>query len=490
LLVDQLTTQLGWSGEVTEKNGFINFRMNDEALNGHIAQALEQGERYGSGEALEGKRVLVEFVSADPTGPLPFSLGRIAAAGDSLCRILAFAGADVTREFYLNDVETSTKMRLLGESVAVPYLAQFGHEVEPPEGALDDNFIREVAAEIAAADGNRWLLVPDAERTAHFAHRAREAAVAHQRETLKQFGVRFDVWTSESALREEGRVESAVKKLRERGQAYDREGTVWLRSSNFGDEADRVLVRAKGNPTYFAADIAYHVFKLERGFDAIINIWTAEHRPYIERTRAGLKAIGADGDKLEVVASEGARWMRDEKQAVRGREGGAFTLDEALADAPRDNLRFLLVQSNWDEAVTLERDRARRDDESNPAYAARLLPSRLGTQIRELEARGSASSGDSKSDDAAGSAWSAEERAIARLIAQWPDIVENAAIDRAPHRVAAFVSDLAAAVRADLKASRPADTSNDAARLKLLKAAKVAAQNALTLLGVKAADQF
>jgi arginyl-tRNA synthetase len=500
-----------WIGEVEEENGFLNFRMDDELLTRQVARALDEGERYGQGTALAGLRVNVEFVSSDPSGPMSFAAGRIAAMGDALCRILSLQGADVTREFFLNDAESSSKMRLLGESVAAFYLAEFGHEVEPPEGLLDDTFVRGVAHDIAARNGNDYLLVPDTERIVAFARAARDAAVAAQKQTLREFGVRFDVWTSENALRREGRVRAAIHKLEELGHTYSRDGALWLRTTRFGDEADRPLVRPTsrvptGDPTYLASDIAYHIFKFERGFDLLINIWSAEHRPYIVRTRAALQAADCDPTRLEVLPCEGARSLRDGTPVAQGKNG-AFTLDEALQEVNRDTLRFWLLRRDWDTAVDIDIEMARRDDESNPGYAARLVPARLSTMIRELEARldttanNSSSAGSQMTDNASTPAWCAEERELARLVALWPDTVETAALQREPQRVAQFVTELGAAVRALLVASRPDTTrestqstqgsaTDSVARLSLLRAARVTVTNALQSLGMDAATRL
>jgi arginyl-tRNA synthetase len=460
-----------WPGKIEARNGFLNFSMSDGQLQSALNAALEQNERYGASQALAGQRMLVEFVSADPTGPLPFSLARIAASGDALCRLLAFAGADVTREWYLNDVENSSKLRLLGESVAAAYGARFG-ETSRAEGALDDAWIQRIAHSLE--QDNRWLLAPESERIAHFAHAARDAAVASQRATLDQFGVRFDVWTSEAALRAQGRVDSVVQRLRERGHTFERDGATWLRASQFGAETDHVLLRRDGNPTYLAGDIAYHAFKLERGFARVVNVWTAEHRPYIERTRAALNALGVDADKVEFLLCEGARWRRDGKTVLQGREGSDWTLDEALEESDAATLRYWLLRAPWGESVTVEAERALRDDETNTAYAVRLLPARLATRRRETEARAS-----EKQD------WSDGERTIVRLVALWPDVAENAALDRAPWRVTTWLEELAAAVRQNVSQS-----SENGAGARTLQAAQIAASNALRALGVTPDETF
>ena len=459
---------------VTARQGFLNFRMNDETLRSHLQTALSQGADYGTSQTLNGKRILVELVSADPDGPLGFSLGRIAAFGDALCRLLASQGANVTREWYLNDDETSAKMKLLGESVASHYLDALGQNHEPPEGLITDNFVRELGARIAREDGNKYLLIPESERAANFAHRARDEAIAVQRRVLERIGVRFDVWTSESSLKNEGRVENALKKLRERGLITERDGAEWLQTTRFGDDADRVLVRAGGRPTYLASDIAYHIFKNERGFDLLLNIWTSEHKPYVERTRAALSAAGCDAQKLEVLTCENARLLRDSRPISRGANGDDFSLDEVLNTLDADTLKFFFLRQSADESIAIDDEIARRDDETNPAYAVRLLPTRLQTMISQAQATGA-----SKEIE-----YSNEEREIARLVALWPDTIRNATLERAPHRIVAFLVDLANSTRDVLKSSR---VDAPGANIEVLQSARVVAQNALTVLGLSGA---
>ncbi|MDF2439885.1 MAG: arginyl-tRNA synthetase, partial [Abditibacteriota bacterium] len=345
-------------GRVEEANGFLNFHLSDEQLDAQLQRAGEMGARYGSGSSLSGQRMNVEFVSADPTGPLTLSSGRIAAMGESLCRLLEWQGASITREFFINDVEASSKMRLLGESVGAFYRATFESraEAEANEELLTDDWVRSVARAMAQREGNRFLLVPEDEAVCAWAHEAREAAVASQKATLARLNVRFDVWTSESALREQGRVQAALDKLKARGHAYERNGVLWLQTTAFGDEADRPLLRADGQPTYLASDIAYHTFKWERGFARLINIWTAEHRMYIGRTRAALQASGCDAQALEVLPCEGARLRRDGTLQVVGRGGGSVTLDEVLADVEADSLKYFLTTRGWEEALDIETD--------------------------------------------------------------------------------------------------------------------------------------
>jgi arginyl-tRNA synthetase len=465
---------------IEEAKGFLNIQLSDEFIQTQIERAQQEGARYGVGNSLSGQKINVEFVSADPTGPLTLASARIAAGGEALCRLLEAQGATVTREFFLNDVESNSKMRLLGDSVAYFYrqIVAPNADTEQPEEILSDKWVRSVAQQLAQREGDKYAQLPTNEAQSAFAHAALEAAVAAQKQTLENFGVKFDVWTSEAALHAEGRVQAALETLKERGYAYERNGVWWLRTTAFDDETDRPLLRANAKPTYLASDIAYHLYKFERGFDRLINIWTAEHRTYIQRTQAALKACGRDASELEVLPCEGARVLRDGTPVLVDDGGGPVTLEEELQEIDADVLRFFFVARSWDEAVEIETETARRDDESNPAYAAQLLPSRLATLIRENEAK----------VDESTLQLSEAEQTLQRLVAVWPDEAETAALRREPERVARFVTEMSGAVRQLVQTSTPQSTS--VARLSTLQAAHVVAQNALNLLGITPRDQF
>lgn len=465
-----------WPGAVEVVNGFLNFRMDEAFVMEQITRATREGVSYGAGSTLAGRRANVEFVSSDPTGPLTLAAARIAASGEALCRLLEAQGAAVTREYFVNDVPSSSKMRLLGESVGAFYESSFGRHGEAPEGVLQDAFVRRVAEEIAAQDGNSHLLEPETERNLFFARRAAAAAVDAQKAALQTFGVRFDLWTSENTLRAEGRINAIVEKLRALGHTFERDGALWLRTTKFSDESDRPLVRSNNQPTYLASDIAYHVWKLERGFDLVLDIWTAEHRPYVARTRAALLAIGCDVARFETLICEGARLLED-GEAVKSAGGEPLLLEDALDEVDADTLRLHFLLAPWDEVCEIDLEIAARDDERNPSYAARLAPSRLATMINECAAK-----------PLAESAFNDEENELARLVALWPDTAENAALRREPQLVARWAVDFASAVRRVLSASQPASASQQ--RLDLLRGAHAAITNALKLLGVEARAKF
>ena len=473
------------AGTPHEARGFLNFHLNDEELQSGIARALQDGENYGAGDALAGKRIAVEFVSADPTGDLAFSHAHDAALGDALCRLLERQGASVTREFFVNDDPMSSRMKLLGESVAAHYAALFP-DASPQgapllrEGTIDNAFVREAASSIAQSDGDAHLHLPEGERAAAFSQRLSRRAVAAQKAALEKFGVHFDEWISEQALLREGRIAFIVQRLTQRGHIVQKGGATWLKSSALGDESDRPLQRENGEFTYLATDIAYHAFKLERGFDLLINVWTAAHRTYAERTRIALRAAGYHEAAIEMIACEGARLLRD--GAIVKRAGETPSLNDALDAVDAATLRFAMLLRGWDETADFDLELARRDDESNAAYAAQLVYARLGTLLREAQTTRSETREYSQLFSGDGAA-----RDLARLVTQWPDAAQDAAQSRAPQRIARFVLEMAAAVRA-LAASPEKD--GGAARLELLQAAQITASAALKTLGIEPQEKF
>ena len=456
-------------------------------MSSHWNAPRREGAHYGSGDALAGKRILVEYVSSDPTGPLPFAAGRRAVIGEAICRLLEEQGARVTREFYLNDATTSSKNRLLGEGVANSYLKAFGQDSPAPDGAFDNAFVRAVAAELTRRDGAKWLHVSSQERLAACSQAALDAAIEGQRATLEKIGTRFDAWVSETAMVSDGRVDAAIELLKSRGQTYENAGALWLKTSAFGDDADRVLQRGDGSPTYFAGDIAYHLWKAERDFDAVINVWNATHETYVRRTLAALKAAGAPSEKFEFVIVNGANLKRDGVPLRLGISGSEILMNEELQEMDGDRLKFFFVRAEPGATAEVDIETAARDDETNPAYAVQLLPSRLARLNREAQGRAAGNS--SAKTDVNDIQWSAGERELARLVALWPDTAQEAALRRAPARVANFALEMANTTRDLLAATAPSEAPA-ALRLERLRAASFVVASALRVLGIEARDRF
>ena len=475
-----------FDGRIEYVAGRTNFFMSDHSIVESLERAAREGAHYGSGDALAGQRILVEYVSSDPTGPLPFAAGRRAILGEAICRLLEDQGARVTREFYLNDATTSSKNRLLGEGVASWYLKAFGQDAPAPDGAFDNAFVRGVAAELTRRDGAKWLDVSASERLAACSAAALESAIESQRATMEKLGTRFDAWVSETGMVRDGRVEFAIAQLKERGLTYENAGALWLKTSDFGDDADRVLQRGDGSPTYFAGDIAYHLWKVERDFDAVINVWNATHELYVRRTRAAIKAAGAPDEKFEFVIVNGANLKRDGVPLRMGLSGSEILMNEELQEMDGDRLKWFFAAAPPEKTAEVDIETAARDDETNPAYAVQLLPSRLARLNREAQGR-AAQNAPVKSEGEI--QWSAGERELARLVALWPDTALEAATRRAPAMVASFALEMSAAVRELLAATAPSSVPG-ALRLELLRAAGFVAAAALRVLGIEARDRF
>lgn len=488
----QLQLAPNFAGQIEFREGRLNFFMSDELLRSTLETATRQGAHFGAGETLSGQRILVEFVSADPTGPLPFVSGRHAALGESICRLLELQGARVTREFYLNDETSSSKIRALGESVASWYLHAFGRGKGPHGSSADDAFARGVAADLARNDGAKWLDADPQERALRCAQAALDSSVAAQRATLERFGVRFDDWVSESSLRREGRVDQMIRNLRDGGFTTEKEGALWLSTSRFGDETDRVLRRQNGEITYFAGDIAYQLLKAERDYHRILTVWGLEHEPYIARTRAALQAAGCDLSRFEFIVCGGASLGRDGATIRLGSGGGPLVLEEELNEIEGDALKFHFLSVPRTKTAAIDLEIARHDAESNPAYAAQLLPSRLARLERETQGQMQHQAGFTASSEAAEANWSAGERELARLVALWSDEASEAALGREPAHVARFVAEMSATTRDLLVASAPEalQSVNLGPRLQLLRAARSAATVALRVLGMEAREKF
>ncbi len=467
-----------WPGRIGLQRGRLQFFMSDEHFLLELERATREGAHYGVSNSLGGQRYLVEYVSSDPTGPLPLGAGRHAAWGEALCRLLENAGARVSREFYLNDQTTSSKLRSLGERVVNAYSGAFGQNAGP-----SDAFSRALGGEWARRDGAKWLQSSSEERAEAATTFALERAVELQRASLERFGTRFDSWVKESDLERDGHINRAFTVLDERGLTYKRDGALWLRTTQFGDDADRVLRRASGRATYFAGDIAYHLWKAERGFDRVLNVWGAGHKSYIPRTRAALRAAGIEEDKFEFLTVEEAILERDGVPIRLGLGGGPLVLDEEVEEIGADALHWFFTSKPAAKTATVDIEIATRDDESNPAYAAQLLPSRLATMRRQLEGQLSASTA---TEDGG---WNPGERELARLVALWPDCVESATTERAPEKIADFVSQMARSTR-ELTRNTAPSLAPTARRLELLRASGSVAANALKILGVDANERF
>jgi arginyl-tRNA synthetase len=431
-LAERLGSSLGRElGDALERvevagPGFLNLFLTDTWFEDAVAAIRAAGPSFGGGGARRrAQRVLVEFVSANPTGPLTVASGRHAAYGDSLARILEFAGHDVEREYYLND--TGGQVRLFGESIAA---RMTGGEV--PQGGYEGDYVRDLGEQLATEG-------VDPADTELLAIRGVELMRESIAAALASFRVEFDRWSSERALHASGAIEAAVEQLRERGLLYEREDALWLRTSEFGDDKDRVLLRADGEPTYFAADIAYHREKLERGVELMIDVLGADHHGYIARMRAAVVALGAPEEAFEAPIMQLVHLLEGGERAQMSKRRGEFaTLEELIADIGVDAARFFLVQRSHETTIDLDLDLARKRSNENPVYYVQYAHARICNIFRKAE----------EQDPPAGRAAEVElepaEKALVCRLLELPAQVERAELRREPHGLGTYARELAA----------------------------------------------
>jgi arginyl-tRNA synthetase len=486
-LREELTGRLGPSAERVEVAGpgFLNVFLSDRWHREATAAVLAAGEAFGTSRAADPERVLVEFVSANPTGPLTAAGGRHAAFGDALARLLEATGHRVEREYLLNDI--GGQVELFARSIA----ARMGG-AEPPEDGYGGEYVIELAQELAAQGA-----APDdldaLARLGTVAMRDRIEA------TLDRYRVRFDTWASQRALEEAGKVSEALELLREGDHVYERDGAVWLRSSAYGDDKDRVLIRGDGEPTYFAADIAYHRDKLERGAERLIDLWGADHHGYMARMRAALAWVGADPDRFETLIMQFVHLVEGAERAQMSKRRGDFViLDELLDDIGVDAARFFMLQRSHDTTIDLDLDLARRQSQDNPVYYVQYAHARIASILRKAAEEGNAPGEEeaivaSAAGDAATAAPAeTAERALVRRLLELPGEVRASAERRAPHRLCAYATATAADFHAFYRDCRVVGAGEglEPARLGVCVAARRTIAATLGLLGVSAPERM
>ncbi len=462
--------------------GFLNLFLSDRWHREATLELLDAGDRLGARPAERPERILVEFVSANPTGPATAASGRGAAFGDSLARMLELSGHEVEREYYLNDV--GTQIRLFAQSIAARMRGE-----EPPADGYAGDYVGELARELAAAGASDDDL--DA-----LAGQATEAMRTRIKATLERFGVEYDTWSSERALYDDNRVEETIDELRRRGHVYESEGAVWLRTSDFGDDKDRVLVRADGEPTYFAPDIAYHRDKVARGWERMITPLGADHHGYVARMRAALAALDIDPERYEPPIMQLINIVEgDQRSRMSKRRGEFVTLDELIDDIGVDATRFFMSQRSHDTTFDLDLELARSASQENPVYYVQYAHARIASILRKAEAEAGAGDEAAVAEgarEALAAPAEPSERALVRRLLEFPDEVQTAAEKRAPHRICTYASAVAADFHAFYRDARVvgAPAAEQAARLGLCVATRRVIARTLTLLGVSAPDRM
>jgi arginyl-tRNA synthetase len=464
--------------------GFINVHVAETWLYDVLRDVVARGSAYGfSSPGTE--RAQIEYVSANPTGPLHVGHGRNAVIGDTLARVLEAAGMLVQREYYFND--TGRQMELFTASVEARFLQLHGRDAELPEEGYAGEYIMELAKDIDAADGERLLFLPEDERRAELHTAATERMFAIIRATLDRLRVRIDTYFSERTLHERGAIRDAVERLRARDLAYEADGAVFFRSAAFGDDKDRVLIRSNGEPTYFAADCAYLVDKFDRGFSHLIYVWGADHHGDVKRVKGAAQALGYDPDAVEIVLYQFvALSLRGERTKMSRRAGDIFTLDELLDEVGPDAVRFTLLAHSSDSAINFDIEAVKRQSMDNPVYYVQYGHARIESILRNAADRGIELREIGDVDLRLLS--SEEELDLLREIAEMDDQVQAAAAMRAPSRLAHYSERLAAQFHRFYTELRVITDDDDLtqARLWLCVAAKQTIANVLGLLGVSA----
>jgi arginyl-tRNA synthetase len=477
----------GWFRELTVAGpGFINIVLSDDAWRAVLATALEMGDRFGSSDAGRGESVLLEFVSANPTGPLHVGHGRGAAVGDALAKLLAFTGFRVVTEYYVNDV--GNQMDNLGRSLFARYLQACGREANLPDDGYRGDYLAAMARELEAEVGKRFADAGDEEALPVFRKIACDRILAGIRKDLEAFNVRFDGWFREESLHG-GAVGGAVSELRARDQLYEAEGAVYFRSESHGDEKDRVLVRSDGRTTYFAADVAYHRDKYRRTFDRMIDVWGADHHGYAPRLAAALQGLGEDPGRLEILLVQFVTLVRDGKAVQMSTRSGEFTtLREVLDEVGVDAARFFYLLRSFHSHLDFDLTLAKTRSSENPVYYIQYVHARICSIFREAEERGTA-----VADRPSLAALTLpDEVGLMKKLARFPDVVSEAARLREPHRIPFYLLELAREFHAFYHNHRflgeaPERTQG---RLALARAVRDVVATGLSLIGVSAPERM
>ena len=468
--------------------GFINLWTTDEWLHDVLRRIVREGERYGGGEPT-GERIQVEFVSANPTGPLTIGHARNAAIGDAIARLLAFAGHDVEREYYFNDA--GGQMDRFGASVEARYLQLVGRDAEVPEDGYHGAYVTELARDILASEGPGLGDLPEDERFVRLREEGASRAMEEIRATLERFGVSFDSFFREASLAAAGEIGAAIERLREAGHVYDAEGATWFRSTTFGDDKDRVAIRSDGTHTYFGADIAYVLDKFARGFDHLIYVWGADHHGDIVRVRGVAKALGLDVDRVEIVLYQFVSFLRGGQPVKMSKRAGTFvSLDELIDEVGTDAARFHLLLFSSDRPMNFDIEEVARQSLENPVYYVQYGHARIASILRKARDEGVELRPIEEADL---SLLSTEpELALLRDLAEVPSLIVTAAAQRAPHRLTHAAQDLAASFHRFYTECRVVsdETALTQARLWLSSGTKQVLANLLGLLGVSAPESM
>lgn len=472
-------------------NGFINFTLHPEWLYEVLRDIQQKGDAYGRWDIGQGRRVNVEFVSANPNGPITVAHGRGGAIGDVLANLLETVGYRVTREFYVNDATNSLQMQHFARSLVVRYRQLLGEEEELPEDGYAGEYLVGIARELLEKEGARLAEGDEEEVLERFRAYAEHAMKRQQQQDLADFGIMFDVWFSENSLHQGGQVAQAIEDLKAQGYAYEHDGALWLRSTAFGDDKDRVLVRNNGQPTYIAADAAYHKNKFERGFDYLIDIWGPDHHGYVARTKAAVAALGYLVENFEVLIYQIVRLFKGgDLVRMSKRAGNVVTLRDVLEEVGKDAARFFFLMRSHDSPLDFDLELAKKESSENPVYYVQYAHARICSILRVAGEQGWTVP--SASDVDLSVLRAEQELSLMKKMDEFPEEVLESATERAPHRLTRYSMEVADAFHKFYDTCRVVsdDRALTQARLVLVDATRIVLKNVLALLGVSAPERM
>jgi len=471
--------------------GFINFFLSNSAWHPVVDQVLEQDKNFGASDMGCGQRVQVEFVSANPTGPLHVGHGRGAAVGDSVGNVLSFAGFDVQKEYYIND--SGRQIRTLGTSVWLRLLEMEGKEIEFPDDCYQGDYIKDLARRLVEKEGKDLL---DRDEEAGISVCAKFAAneiLGGIKSDLADFGVLYDQWFSEQSLYDSGRVEKAIEDFKGRDLIYEHEGALWFRTENFGDEKNRVVVRNNGITTYFASDIAYHNEKYERGFDRVIDVWGADHHGYIKRIDAAVVASGRKSEQFEVILVQLVNLVRGGKPVQMSTRSGEFvTLKDIVDEVGKDAARFMFLSRSYDSGLEFDLELAKQKNSDNPVYYVQYVHARITGILLKAKQEGLIEEIEFQRGEQLGLLTTPEEINLIKFLAGFREQVEKSADTLHPHVIFTYLMSLASAFHGYYNKHKviTEDKALSGSRLALVLAVKKVIRNGLSLLGVSAPERM
>lgn len=471
--------------------GFINFFLRPSAWHPVVDQVLAADDRYGASDFGQKERVQVEFVSANPTGPLHVGHGRGAAVGDAVGNILRFAGFSVSKEYYIND--SGRQIRTLGTSVWFRLLELAGNTVDFPEDCYKGDYIKDLAREVLDREGPDFINRDEDKAIAVCARYAAGRILEQIRYDLADFGVTFDQWFSEQSLYDSGRVQQSIDVLKKEGRVYEKDGALWFRTEDFGDEKDRVVVRSNGLTTYFASDIAYHQEKYERGFDRVIDVWGADHHGYINRLAAAVMAFGKQRDRFQVILVQLVNLLRGGKPVQMSTRAGEFvTLKDIVDEVGKDAARFMFLSRSYDSGLDFDLEVAKQKSSDNPVYYVQYVHARISGILAKAKDLHPEMDVDFTQGQYLSKLVAQEEIQLIKTLAGFPEQVEKSAATCHPHVIFTYLMTLAAAFHAYYNRHKviTEDTELTLARVSLVLAVKKVIRNGLFLLGVSAPERM